>query len=354
MPFRYVSDPPFEHDVQLRVPDVRKAREVLGFEATTTLDAMLDEVIPWIRDGAGGRATCDARAHRALRGTVQRTRGQREGRVWREIVGYLSRGSIPTAAGPRHRLRSRPLHALGHARRALGAPTSVTCRGVFPADVRFVHASGLDLESRPFRSALRHDLHEQLSGASLLAAMSSIEQLRVAARLLLPVVGSSCCSRTFAGRATLLGLHRPSCGPDRPQPPRGRRAGEPPNRELVPRFLPYSTKGRLPTTPLLVRAYLRFRPAWRLLGKQTLYVGTPLSEMSAGRWSRTRDRPSRVQRGRSRRARPPGACRPASRRRTRSSSSTTSTRTRPCLSSSGFRPRSRGSAGCGTTSAAEC
>jgi UDP-glucose 4-epimerase len=49
VPFRYVSDPPFEHDVQLRVPDVRKAREVLGFEATTTLDAMLDEVIPWIR-----------------------------------------------------------------------------------------------------------------------------------------------------------------------------------------------------------------------------------------------------------------------------------------------------------------
>jgi nucleoside-diphosphate-sugar epimerase len=49
-PFSYVSDAPFEHDVQLRVPDVRKAREVLGFEATTTLDQMLDEVIPWIRE----------------------------------------------------------------------------------------------------------------------------------------------------------------------------------------------------------------------------------------------------------------------------------------------------------------
>jgi nucleoside-diphosphate-sugar epimerase len=47
-PFRFVTDPPFEHDVQRRVPDVRKAREVLGFEATTTLDDMLDEVIPWI------------------------------------------------------------------------------------------------------------------------------------------------------------------------------------------------------------------------------------------------------------------------------------------------------------------
>jgi nucleoside-diphosphate-sugar epimerase len=51
-PFRHVSDPPFEHDVQMRVPDVRKAREVLGFEATTSLDAMLDEVVPWIRSEA--------------------------------------------------------------------------------------------------------------------------------------------------------------------------------------------------------------------------------------------------------------------------------------------------------------
>ena len=45
--------------------------------------------------------------------------------------------------------------------------------------------------------------------------------------------------------------------------------------ELITRFLPYSTKGRLPTAPGLVRAYLRFRPAWWLMGRQTLYVGTP-------------------------------------------------------------------------------
>ena len=47
--FRYVSDPPFEHDVQMRVPDVRKARDLIDFDATTSLDTMLDEVIPWIR-----------------------------------------------------------------------------------------------------------------------------------------------------------------------------------------------------------------------------------------------------------------------------------------------------------------
>ena len=46
---RLVHDPPFEHDVARRIPDVQKARRVLGFEARTTLDEMLDEVIPWVR-----------------------------------------------------------------------------------------------------------------------------------------------------------------------------------------------------------------------------------------------------------------------------------------------------------------
>ena len=56
VPFRYVSDEPFAHDVAKRVPDVAKARDVLGFTATTTLDTMLDEVIPWItRAVAEGR-----------------------------------------------------------------------------------------------------------------------------------------------------------------------------------------------------------------------------------------------------------------------------------------------------------
>jgi nucleoside-diphosphate-sugar epimerase len=49
-PFNYVSDPPFEHDVAKRVPSVEKAKRVLGFETTTTLSEMLDEVIPWVRD----------------------------------------------------------------------------------------------------------------------------------------------------------------------------------------------------------------------------------------------------------------------------------------------------------------
>ena len=48
-PFRYVSDPPFKYDVQMRVPDVSKATKVLGFTTKTSLDAALDEIIPWIQ-----------------------------------------------------------------------------------------------------------------------------------------------------------------------------------------------------------------------------------------------------------------------------------------------------------------
>jgi len=45
-----VSDPGFEYDVAKRIPSVEKAHKVLGFSATTTLDEMLDIVIPWIRE----------------------------------------------------------------------------------------------------------------------------------------------------------------------------------------------------------------------------------------------------------------------------------------------------------------
>lgn len=49
-PFNYVSDPSFEYDVQKRVPDTAKAKKLLGYEASTSLDDMLDEVIPWIKE----------------------------------------------------------------------------------------------------------------------------------------------------------------------------------------------------------------------------------------------------------------------------------------------------------------
>jgi UDP-glucose 4-epimerase len=49
-PFEVTFDSPYEHDVQKRIPSIEKARKVLGFEAKTSLDEMLDEVIPWISE----------------------------------------------------------------------------------------------------------------------------------------------------------------------------------------------------------------------------------------------------------------------------------------------------------------
>jgi UDP-glucose 4-epimerase len=48
--FRFVSDEAYAYDVQRRIPDVQKAKDMLGFECKTTLSQMLDEVIPWIRE----------------------------------------------------------------------------------------------------------------------------------------------------------------------------------------------------------------------------------------------------------------------------------------------------------------
>jgi 2-polyprenyl-3-methyl-5-hydroxy-6-metoxy-1,4-benzoquinol methylase len=42
---------------------------------------------------------------------------------------------------------------------------------------------------------------------------------------------------------------------------------------VITRFLPYTTKSRLPQHPLAARLYLALPPAWRILGKQTLYFG---------------------------------------------------------------------------------
>lgn len=48
-PFQYVSDPPYQYDVQKRIPNVEKAKRILGFEANTSLSDALDEIIPWIK-----------------------------------------------------------------------------------------------------------------------------------------------------------------------------------------------------------------------------------------------------------------------------------------------------------------
>lgn len=42
--------------------------------------------------------------------------------------------------------------------------------------------------------------------------------------------------------------------------------------EVIPRFLPYTTRSAIPQAPWLVRLYLAFRPIWWVMGQQTWFV----------------------------------------------------------------------------------
>lgn len=49
-PFRYTTDAAPAYDVPIRIPDTRKAEAVLGWRSETSIDEMLDELLPWLRD----------------------------------------------------------------------------------------------------------------------------------------------------------------------------------------------------------------------------------------------------------------------------------------------------------------
>ena len=48
--FNYICDEPFEYDVQKRVPDTTKAKEILGFEAKISLEESVNEVLNYLKN----------------------------------------------------------------------------------------------------------------------------------------------------------------------------------------------------------------------------------------------------------------------------------------------------------------
>ena len=142
-----------------------------------------------------------------------------------------------------------------------------------PPDVRFVQANGLELDRAlphgHFDVVFMSNYLEHLPGGAAV-----VRQLEVARRLLRPggraivlqpnirLVGSrywdfidhsvALTERSLVEAARLAGLREV---------------------RVITRFLPYTTKSRLPQRPGLVRAYLAFPLAWLLLGRQTLFVG---------------------------------------------------------------------------------
>ena len=142
-----------------------------------------------------------------------------------------------------------------------------------PKDVRFVPASGLDLDevlpNNYFDIAFFSNYLEHLPSTEAV-----LQQLRVTHAILKPggsvvilqpnirLIGgaywdfidhqTALTEKSLAEAAVMAGFK---------------------TKKVIARFLPYTTKSRIPQHPLLVRAYLNFPPAWLLLGKQTLYLG---------------------------------------------------------------------------------
>jgi len=141
-----------------------------------------------------------------------------------------------------------------------------------PTDVRFVQRNGVDLMGAVpegyFGTVFMSNYLEHLPTPDAV-----VEQLRVARRLLAPdgrLIVLQPNIRLVGARYWDFIDHRTALT-ERSLEEAGVMAGLV-TEELIVRFLPHTTRSRLPTNPALVRLYLRVRPAWRFLGRQTLWV----------------------------------------------------------------------------------
>ena len=195
-------------------------------------------------------------------------------RIWPEIVRYLERWIDP--AKPVLDVACDRGYFIRNVRAAERWATDVrNLASEFPRDIRFVQADGLELDgvlpAGTFGTIFMSNYLEHLPDADAV-----IRQFRVARRLLRPggrlivlqpnvrLIGGAywdfidhkvpLTERSLVEAGELAGLHDVA---------------------VITRFLPYSMNSRLPVHPLLVRAYLHIPLAWRVFGRQTLYVAGP-------------------------------------------------------------------------------
>ena len=201
--------------------------------------------------------------------------------IWREISAYLQR-NIPIPAGG---------EVLDIACDRGDFIRNISARGRWatdlrdvsqhlPGDVHFIRANGLELlkflPSSHFDVVFMSNYLEHLPTSEHVIA-----QLTVARQLVKPggkVVVLQPNIRLIGGSYWDFIDHQVGLT-DRSLVEAGELAGLDTHR-VVRRFVPFTTKSRLPRHPLLVRWYLRFPLAWILMGKQSLYIGARPQESS--------------------------------------------------------------------------
>lgn len=138
------------------------------------------------------------------------------------------------------------------------------------AEVEILATSSTDLSALASRSidiAFASNFFEHLSRHDIVLTMREVARvLRPDGKLLVLQPNYRCCYRNywmFFDHITRLDHHSLIEALETS----GFRAVE-----LLPRFLPYTTKSRIPQSKLLVRAYLRVPLAWRFLDQQAFAV----------------------------------------------------------------------------------
>lgn len=192
--------------------------------------------------------------------------------IWKEITRFLER-FVPSDAA----ILDIACDRGDFIRNIRGAEKWATdlrdVRADLPEQIRFVQANGLDLNRHLpngyFDVAFMSNYLEHLPSRG-----DVIEQFRVAHRLLKPggsiivlqpnirLVGARYWD--FIDHSVALTEHSLTEAAELA----GFRA-----ETVIKRFLPYTTKSRLPKSPALVRLYLRAPLLWRVLGGQTLFIG---------------------------------------------------------------------------------
>jgi len=192
--------------------------------------------------------------------------------IWGEIVGYLQRFVVPGGAVLDLACdRGDFINNVSGAERWASDIRDMS--RYLPEDVRFVQGNGLSLHEQ-----LPNDYFDLVFMSNYLEHLASgdevVAQLEVARKLLKP--GGRVLvlqpNIRLVGSAYWDFIDHKAALTERSLVEAGELAGLE-TKLVIKRFLPYTTKSALPQSAWLVRKYLAFPLAWRLLGKQTLYLG---------------------------------------------------------------------------------
>ncbi len=191
--------------------------------------------------------------------------------TWREIARFLQR-FVPPDAVVLELAADQGLFSSNIRARERWATDIRDTSSYMPAEVKFVQSDGLALrEVLPLAHFDRVFISNYLE--HLPSSEAVVEQLRIVHDLLVPGGQAIILQPNIrlTGAAYWDFIDHKTALTERSLTEAARMAGLSPVRTIV-HFLPYTTRSRLPQSAWLVRAYLAFPLAWRLLGKQTLFI----------------------------------------------------------------------------------